>query len=559
MKLGEEIIKDLAKMGVNSNLDEKMLTAINLGIAEGFCRNGDIEDGVALYKIIAGGGQKLKNIISEEFIEKLRDLAQELFENKKYTNALIQYKRLCDITDLSAKEYLNAATCLIELGQKESALLFLQKYEEFEPNKLECFGTIGELLGFKLEMYAEAILYLEKYIGLEPKNALAYNTLGHFYSLYYNYEYLDKQLDCFLKAHKLNPNNQNYVHNVIYAYEKMKDSENAELYYKKLLKLNPTPLNYYEYGCFLTQQGKLTEGYKYLDYRLQAFDSGYEYPKWLDAGKRLESFENKEDKTILLFHEGGYGDSIMYVRFVEQLAKHVKKIILFVPDKLMSLFEYSQINAEIHCMTDDLTELNYDYNASLMDLPKILLVTKDSILSPEGYLKVPQSKIMEYKNKYFKGNNKFKIGISYGANPKYKNATHRDIPLKTFYPLTKLKDTEVYSLQVSDPNEQIKHLPPDVKITNIAQTFSSFEDAAAAIMNLDLVVTTDNVILNLAGALGVKTYVLFNRSYDHRWFKTTGEDVCWYKSVKPFCAQNFNGWDELIEKVIDNLKEIEKA
>lgn len=554
MELGEEIIDDFVKMGVNSNFDNKMLTAVNLGIAEGFCRNGDIEDGVALYKRIAGGNHKLKNIFSDEFVGKLRALADELYNNKKYTNALIQYKRLSDLTDLNAKEYLNMANCLIELGQDKSALAFLQQYEEIEQNKLECYGTIGEILGFKFKMYAEAISFLEKYIGLCQKNPLAYNTLGHFYSTYYNYEYLDKQLDCFLNAHRLNPNHKTYVHNVVYVYEKMNDLKNAEVYYEKLLKLNPTHLDYYDYGCFLIRQGNLKDGYKYLEHRFFAPEITREYPKWLDINKRLKSCEQANGKTILLFHEGGYGDTIMYSRFIEGLKKYAKEILLFVPENMISLFEDSKIDVRIHPMTDDLAELDYDYNASLVDLPYLLEATPDSIPKAQGYLKIEQSKIEDYKNKYLKDTKKIKIGISYCANPQYNNVTQRDIPLKTFYPLTKLKNVEVYSLQVADPQEQIKHLPSDVKITNLAGTFNNFQDTACALKNLDLVITTDNVILNLAGALGVKTYALFNRFYDHRWFDLKGEDVCWYKNVKPFCAQKFNGWDELIDKVIPFVK-----
>ena len=555
MEFVEDIIEDLAKSFVNQNVNEVMLTSINLGIAEGFCRNGDIEDGMALYKKIAIGNTKLTNIISPEFIQKNRDLAEQLFKNKKYTNALIQYKRILSLTDLTANEYLNIAICLIELEQKEAALTFLHKYEELESSKEVSYGTIGEILGLKLEMYPEAISYLEKYIQINPKNALAFNTLGHFYSTYYNDKCLDKQLACFLNANKLQPNHRTYINNIIFAYEKIGDARNIEKFYKKLLKLNPTHLDYYYYGCSLIKHGNLKDGYKYLEHRFFAPEVTLEYPKWLDMNKRLKSCSNLYDKTVLLFHEAGFGDSIMYIRFVEEFRKHVKKIILFMPEKLISLFENMELDIEIHPMTDDLTELEYDYNATLIDLPYLLSATVDSIPKPEGYIKVPQSKILAYKNKYL-DTSKFKIGISYCANPKYKNATNRDIPLKTFYPLTKLKNIEIYSLQVSDAAEQIKHLPPNVKIIDLAKNFNNFEDAALAIKNLDLVIATDNVILNLAGALGVKTIALFNRFPEYRWFNTTGDDVGWYKSVKPFCAETFNGWDDLMEKVITNLQNI---
>lgn len=534
-----------------SNVNEQLLGAIDLGIAEGFCRNGDIEDGMALYSQIAKAS--CVDLITPEFIGKIRNLAEELFSCQKFTNALIQYKRILSLCELSAKEYLNTAICLIELGQKDAATGFLKKYEEFEEDKVLAYGTLGELFGLRLKMYPEAISYLEKYIGLNQQNALAYNTLGHFYSAHYNYDFLDKQLDCFLNANRLQPNNQMYIRNVIFVYEKIGDAQNTEKYYKKLLKLNPTHLDYYYYGCFLLQQGDFIEGYKHFEHRFYATESAFEYPKWLDEKKRLQSCENLSDKTVLIFHDSGYGDTIMYARFIEHLKQRVGKIIFFAPEKLLGLFKASGIDVEMHPMTDDLSELEYDFNAALMDLPKLLSTTVDSIPNSQGYLIISQEKVEAYKREYLKDSDKIKIGISYCSNPVFKNQTNRDIPLDVFYPLARLENVEVYSLQVADKDEQINKLPSDVKIIGLAPTLKDFEDTAAAMLNMDLIITTDNVILNLAGALGVKTIGLYNRFHDYRWFKLEGEDVGWYKSVKPYKCEKLNGWHELINQVIADL------
>lgn len=534
-----------------SDVNEQLLSSIDLGIAEGFCRNGDIEDGMALYRQIEQTSGV--EIITLEFIEKIRDLAEQLFVNQKYTNALIQFKRLLNLCELSAKEYLNLALCLIELGQNEAAVEFLHKYESSEPDKESAYGNLGEIYGLRLKMYKEAIFYLEKYIAVNSKNPLAYNTLGHFYSVYYNEELLDKQLECFLNANKLQPNDPMYIRNVIFVYEKIGDVENTDKFYKKLFKLNPTHLDKYYYGCFLIQQGDFIEGYKYFENRFYLTESAFEYPKWLDVNKRLKSCDDLIDKSVLIFHDSGYGDTIMYARFIEQLKQRAGKIIFFAPEKLAGLFKSSGIDVEMHSMTDDLSELEYDYNVALMDLPKLLATTVDTIPKPQGYLRISQEKIDAYKNMNLKDSGNVRIGISYRSNPQFKNLTQRDIPLEAFYPLTRLENVEVYSFQVADPKEQLKTLPADIKIVDLSNTFKDFEDTAAAMMNMDLMITTDNVILNLAGALGVKTIGLFNRYHDFRWFNLEGEDVGWYHSVKPYKAKKLNGWHELMEKVVENL------
>lgn len=544
-------VKELAKVFDCPQASEDLLGAVNLAIAEGLCRNGDIQDGMALYKEIQNvSGQ---NPITPDFVEKIRDLAEQLFLNKKYTNALIQYKRLLDLAELQANEYLNLALCLIELDQINAAIEFLHKYESAQADKVSAYGILGEIFGLRLKMYKDAILYLEKYVELNQENALAYNTLGHFYSVFYVDEFLQRQFECFLSANKLQPNNPMYVRNVIYAYDRLGDVENTEKYYQKLFKLNPSQLDYYNYGCFKIQQGDFVNGYKYYEHRFFVTERKLKYPVWLDENKRLKYAEDAEGKTLLVFHDSGYGDTITYIRYMEQFKKLAKKVILFVPEKLIGLFKMSGIDVEMHPMTDDLSEIDYDYNVPMLDLPRYVDATVETIPNPQGYLKVSQEKIDEYKKKYFKDSDKIKIGISYCANPEYNNITNRDIPISAFYPLARLENVEVYSLQVADAENQISNLPQDIKIINLAPTFKDFEMTAAAMMNMDLIISTDNVILNLAGALGVKTIGLFNRFPEFRWFKTDGEDVGWYKSVKPYKADKFNGWQGLLQKVVSDL------
>ena len=102
---------------------------------------------------------------------------------------------------------------------------------------------------------------------------------------------------------------------------------------------------------------------------------------------------------------------------------------------------------------------------------------------------------------------------------------------------------------MGDSNKQLADLPKDVSIIDLGSHFKNFSDTANVISGLDLVITTDNVILNLAGALGKKTFGLFNTYPNFRWFSLDGDDVVWYKSVKPFQCRKENDWDSIMEEV----------
>ena len=95
-------------------------------------------------------------------------------------------------------------------------------------------------------------------------------------------------------------------------------------------------------------------------------------------------------------------------------------------------------------------------------------------------------------------------------------------------------------------------------IENLGKIFKDFSDTAGAIENCDLIITTDSSVLNLAGALGKKTFCLFNKYTEWRWYNLDAGDTGWYKSVKPFHAKKVNDFKPEIEKICEEIKELIK-
>ena len=61
-----------------------------------------------------------------------------------------------------------------------------------------------------------------------------------------------------------------------------------------------------------------------------------------------------------------------------------------------------------------------------------------------------------------------------------------------------IKNIDYYSFSLDDNSDE--------RVISLGKTFENFTDTACALKNMDIIISTDNVILNLAGALGVKTY-----------------------------------------------------
>ncbi len=532
-------------------VSEDIILGLNIGVAAGISMNDDIKYGVETYKKILQYSPIPANVMTPYLDLELKK-AQQLFNDKNWQEAMVKYKNIFNNSKLEESDFIKLIDCLAELKEVDLAMEYLKKYEETAEDKVRADYVIADLLFFKFNKIPESIERFERYILHNPKDALVYNTLGHLYSTYYNDKFLDKQLNYFLKAHELNPNSKTFIRNIALIYSKLGDYENADKYYNLILKINPSNNDYFDYGCFLIHNGNFSKGYKCFLHRFQKETKPALYPPMLPPDKLLKNLADIEGNVILVQCEQGYGDSIMYARFVKELTKIAKKVLFIVQDELVDLFKYSNLGAEILGLNTDFTSLEYDYHIPIMNLPYVLETASDNIPYCDKYIDVDDKKVEHFNCEFVTNHENFKIGLAFEGHDVSRDL-NRDIELEKFIPILEKSGVDVYILQHEDPKKQIPNLPAKCSVINVGKDFTSFEDTAAAMKNMDLIITTDNVILNLAGAMGLKTFGLFNKFTEYRWFDISGENVSWYKSVKPYQAKNMDEWGPVIENIVNDL------
>lgn len=351
---------------------------------------------------------------------------------------------------------------------------------------------------FKNKDYVAAIVYYEKYIKLCKTNAVVYNMLGYLYQKLAKYQNIDKQISYFEKALEIQPDYKQAIRNLALVYPLAGKHQEASECFHKLFKLDPVLDDYMAYGCQKIQLKDFEEGWKYYEYRFLKEYTPTEYPK---MDKPRWEGQKILDKTLLVQYEQGFGDSIQFCRYLEQIKPMVGKIIFRVQNELVDLMKNSFNDIEIVGKSALIRDLSFDYHIPLMSLPYILKASVDNIPLAEGYLKADKSKVEAYREKFF-DNDCFKIGISWSGT-KFGNVC-RNIPLRFFYPLAKLKNTRIYSFQKGFATEQLKELPEEIEIIDLGKNFNNFSETAVAIENIDLFVTSDNSLFNLSGAMGGK-------------------------------------------------------
>lgn len=503
---------------------------------------------ISVYKKFVSMKQDAPESMKYNLFSTIRNFANEQAGFGNYLDSLILYRFLIVKSELISTDYYTVAELLNYLNLTDLSFKFIELYKEKEQNKPLVFLTLANFYNMQVKDYKTAIKYYEKYLEIDKTKSVIYKITANLYSKVYGRESLQQQIDYYNCAYNLNNADRTVLHALAFGYEKLGQKECAKKFYKELLVNNPTNIDYFNYGAFLISCGEFQEGHKYFRYRFSIDNENYKYPQTLPVEKKWDLESDISNKTLLIHYEQGFGDTFMYCRFLPQLKKYAKKLIFVVQDSLCDLIKNScKISEGIIVVSDksDLSNIEYDYHMALLDAPYVLKTETSSIPFSQGYLDINDNIIEDYAGKHFKQSKNLKVGISYSGDSTA-NYSGRDIDLNKFNILTDISGIDLYSLQYDEKISNSKIVP-------LGKTFNNFTDTAAAIKNMDLVITTDNVILNLAGALGVKTIALFNKETNYRWFKTTGENVGWYDSVKPLQVDYEDNWNYVFAQLVNIL------
>jgi ADP-heptose:LPS heptosyltransferase len=118
------------------------------------------------------------------------------------------------------------------------------------------------------------------------------------------------------------------------------------------------------------------------------------------------------------------------------------------------------------------------------------------------------------------------------------------------------------SLQRHHGLDQLAQLPDGTTIETLGTDFiggeHAFVDTAAAISNLDLVITVDTSIAHLSGALGKPTWIALKYVPDWRWMLDR-DDSPWYPTVRLFRQPERADWASVFSNIEKELRSVIRA
>lgn len=526
---------------------EKELLSLYNAVGVNYSKSKNYEISTAYYQkgiALNPNGVGLKNNLALDYI----NIGNSYFDSSKYLEASELYIKALNVKPghstavhkLTAS-YVNQAIEYKKSSNFELANNLLMKAADLSPDMHQIYLHLG-LLYVDWQQLDRAIAYFNKAIALKPDYVDAYCNLGNAY--YTDFDYF-KALACYQKTLELNPNHPQANCNIGTTYFKVREYDKAIQHCEKSLTLNSNIVEAkYNLATSYLITGQMQKGWEHYEYRLLRDNNSLKIPTFdtpIWDGKDIRG------KTLYVYSEQGFGDTIMFCRYLHLLEDRGAKVLFKPQPPLKQIIKESNFNVELLDYNIDDHSVEFDEHIPLLSLPNVLKSYSLDVPYPNGYLKTNAEKVQTYKEKYFNNDN-FKVGIFWQGNIAHSNDKNRSIPLKFFKPLLNLPNVEYYSFQRDYGLEQLKSPEYQYNFVDIGSTIRDFTDTAATIENLDLIITVDSAIAHIAGAINKPAWVIMPLTLEWRWLYAR-DDSPWYNSLKLFTPDKSFKWDGVMDDV----------
>jgi hypothetical protein len=216
---------------------------------------------------------------------------------------------------------------------------------------------------------------------------------------------------------------------------------------------------------------------------------------------------------------------------------------------LLTLLRRSFPNVEL-LETPPTDQSRWQWQCPLMSLPLAFNTTLETVPAHTPYLTPDPIKITRWAQALARLNlpaTTRKIGVTWKPGTYLKNAPARSVALEQLAALFGIPNTTWFSLQ-KEPDPARDSWVSSGKLIDWSTELLDFDDTAALMMNLDLVISVDTSVAHLAGALA-KPVWLFNRhASEWRWLSGRA-DSPWYPSMRLFNQKTAGDWEEVVQRM----------
>jgi len=392
-----------------------------------------------------------------------------------------------------------------------------------------------------------ALPLLDRAVALVPGEAEFHNNRGLALTAA---DRLDEAVAAFGRSLALRPAHAGTLNNLGLAHVARNALDAADDAYSEALALAPGfDAARWNHALALLASGRYRDGWRAYDARLSIpqFRPAElpPLPRWDGAAA--------PGLRVLVLAEQGLGDTLHFIRYARTLAERSLVVIAGVPDKLRALV--ATVPGVTAVSTREAPWPAADAWIPLLSLPGLLDAAPAAPVIGAPYVAVDaERRRAAARAVHAVATGRTTVGFAWAGARDNTNDRRRSMPLAALAPLLARSDIAGFSLQHDDD--------ADVAATPAAQSLHrlharlDYDDMAALVDVLDLVVTVDTSIGHLAGALDRPVWILLPHAADWRW-GIGGDRTAWYASARLFRQPRTGDWPAVVEAVgraLDGLR-----
>lgn len=515
--------------------------------------------------------------IKSDYVDAYVGLARVLVNLNRREEALVAYQR--------AYTSRQEAECAYELGRLLQEMRLLQAAEEWyhraletRPQYFNALDGLGLVLGdlrrhdeaigifkrmlalapedvparvnlgnayYECRRFDDALTVFREVLALETDNVAAHNGLG---SVLVELGRIDEAMASFDRVLEIDPAYVGAIYNRGVAFERLLRFEDAVREYERCEAVDP---EFAEPGwnrsLVLLLHGHFQEGWPGYEARtrLRSASPVSEFPCSRWTGK-----QKLAGKKLLIRTEEGYGDNIQMLRYTRLLEARGAECWIQCRQPLAGLMARSFPSARV--ITPDAMPEHLDFHIPVMSLPGAMKTfTEADIPAEVPYLAVDPLRLAHWWEMTGGA-----VGLVWRGNPNHANDHNRSSRLVDFLSLIdRHPRVRFVTLQKELTLEERGLLEVRDNVFMLDEELVDFDESAAVIGNLRLLITIDSAPAHLAGALGIPVWILLPFHGEWRWLRDR-DDSPWYPTARLFRQTAFGDWPSVIQRIDTQLKQL---
>jgi len=492
------------------------------GLGVLLCQNGKTEEGITL------------------FTQALELLRKESKPNIHWEGSLLFHLGLSHRT----------------LGLRPEALSFLTEAAKLTPHEPDLLLNLGQV-HFELEQYPQAAEQFQQLTVIQPENASVWLTLGFIFS---NLDRHDEAAEALRTAESLDPASADIC---LYLAESLRKAERYGESLPPYQRLFQVAANYpqaiHGYGKSLLALGNLEDGWDAMEFRFVSSIGNWErheLPNWT-PGSTAE--------RVLAYSEEGIGAELMFASCLPDLLNRVDHCVVECESSLHTLFRRSFPRAEFVPLADDYVRpesnpwnVSLDAQIAFGSLPRHFRRNIDAFPLRKAYLVPDRNKVEGWSNRLAGLGDAKKIGFLWCGTWTAETPKQTSLPLHELRSLmTRHHEASWICLQHGSHQKELhqqrgRSFNPRI----FPEAFQYDLDTMAAMLTaLDLVITPPGYVAHLAGALGVRTWLLVPEGADwrHSIDIVSQYRSVWHPTVKMYRQAKGQTWTHFFKTLENDL------